>query len=385
MPNNDLVQPPPVNPPQPPADPPAAAKPDTLLEDILAMVPVVDRAALFRWTPTIAAIVVAVAAYWLIDPFRSPEENETDQVARAWNRTIGRLGIEAVYPPQEDMFVGDIYLSLKLTETGQKHGPVPNSVVFAGRGIKIGRASGDTLAASYEKRPYEFRDAARQTNPPPPDPKVLVPVLTETIVMAAPAGGEIEPYLTAFPGLSIKHFVETEAAWWQVALGRKAGETEEISIPSPETYSIQAQAGLELLLAFCRESPKKLCRETTARALLAVSFGEEVNETKNGTYIYEPYVSLIRQVFVTRKIEINRYRGDSLKVDLSTQETEGENTPSQGNAAPSPGGANNQVSHDERFSTRMKMDQVFARPVAFGFRRVALTAKDPPQPARPSK
>ncbi|MCJ9668975.1 MULTISPECIES: hypothetical protein [unclassified Neorhizobium] len=377
---DDGGNPPTVDPPHPTGK--------ALVDRLRGWLPSFDQASLAQRAPAIIAVLVLGAlALWLIDPFDGPGEAETDQVAQAWNRTIGRLGIEAVYPPQEDMFVGDIYLSLKLTATGEKYAPPPDSTVFAGRGIKIGRAKREDLAQSFEKRPYRFRDVPPPPTTPPPNAAERPAVMTEAIVPQEPAGNEIDAYLTAFPGLSIKHYVETDASWWQVALGRRTGETEEISIPSPETYSIQAYRAFKLLLAFCSENQENLCRDDNARALMAISFGDEINEMKDSEYIYEPYVSLVRQVFVTRKIEISRYRGDSLTARASRQQAEesAEDKSKGEGGTSSTGTANDRLVHEGRYSTRLNLDQTFARPVTFGFRRIALTVKPAPQAASPTK
>lgn len=52
--------------------------------------------------------IFVLAVIFLVRPFEAPTENDSDNVAIAWNRTMSRLGMESVYPPQEDVFVGDV-------------------------------------------------------------------------------------------------------------------------------------------------------------------------------------------------------------------------------------------------------------------------------------
>ncbi|MGO8565328.1 hypothetical protein ACC743_38815, partial [Rhizobium ruizarguesonis] len=38
-----------------------------------------------------------------------------DSVPKSWNTAIERLGITPLYPPQEDVFVGDVLLALRVS------------------------------------------------------------------------------------------------------------------------------------------------------------------------------------------------------------------------------------------------------------------------------
>src|SRR5947209_3303894 len=51
-----------------------------------------------------------------------PPNNPSEDISATWNATVHRLGIEPVYPPQEDMAVGDIYLLMTQNSGGS---PLP--------------------------------------------------------------------------------------------------------------------------------------------------------------------------------------------------------------------------------------------------------------------
>ena len=52
-----------------------------------------------------AAIAVAAFAYQFIWKAPEPDKN----VVAEWNDVILRLGIEPVFPPEEDIYVGDVF------------------------------------------------------------------------------------------------------------------------------------------------------------------------------------------------------------------------------------------------------------------------------------
>src|SRR5689334_10928473 len=52
-----------------------------------------------------------------------------DDVAKAWNDSIARLGIQPVYPPEEDLVVGDIWVSVA---------GAPQEIPVLGKSVRIG-------------------------------------------------------------------------------------------------------------------------------------------------------------------------------------------------------------------------------------------------------
>ena len=54
---------------------------------------------------------VAVAGIAVLALRPGPPDPTGDDVAKAWNDSIARLGIQPVYPPEEDLVVGDIWVS----------------------------------------------------------------------------------------------------------------------------------------------------------------------------------------------------------------------------------------------------------------------------------
>src|SRR4051794_29850183 len=70
----------------------------------------------YRWIVTIFSIILLTVGITYLIWWTLPKEGSKlgstlqETITRQWNSTIFRLGIEPIYPPQEDISAGDIYL-----------------------------------------------------------------------------------------------------------------------------------------------------------------------------------------------------------------------------------------------------------------------------------
>ncbi len=64
---------------------------------------------------------------------RGPAEQPKLSVAKQWNEAIQKLGFEPVYPPVEDIQVGDVFAMITDDEASDSAADEP----FAGRSIKL--------------------------------------------------------------------------------------------------------------------------------------------------------------------------------------------------------------------------------------------------------
>ena len=55
------------------------------------------------------SLLVVGAGVWLV---RQPAPQSVPNIEAAWNEAISRLGIDPVYPPEEDLVVGDLLASV---------------------------------------------------------------------------------------------------------------------------------------------------------------------------------------------------------------------------------------------------------------------------------
>lgn len=117
----------------------------------------IDYMHVLRSTPlrllgkAVGVLVVVVGAVLFVHWWTSSASPLTSQsVARQWNQTIRQLGIEPVYPPQEDISVGDIFLIV--TKVRDYEGSEVTDSPLARRTIKLWHKD---LADDLEKL-YQF-------------------------------------------------------------------------------------------------------------------------------------------------------------------------------------------------------------------------------------
>src|SRR6266566_6701489 len=150
----------------------------------------------YRAVGTALLILAVVGLGNLIRFFGSshPKPLEGHSVATDWNESVQRIGINPLYPPQEDLHVGDIFAVIK-----QSDNEYPTSVVFGDHAIKLWHVDmTEELKAAYnavpvfprtKERPLHEDDSWDQNE----SEKLFEP------------GGKKTLSLLAFPAFSIHH------------------------------------------------------------------------------------------------------------------------------------------------------------------------------------
>ncbi|WP_349958120.1 hypothetical protein [Rhizobium sp. ZPR3] len=347
-------------PPQPPPDPNQAQSPQANNETKSRRFSMPSGRTLLTWLPLAVLVVWTV---FFIKPWKSPAESNADDVALAWNTTMRRLDIDPVYPPQEDLSVGDIYLILDAAHGGA----ADTDGNLKGRSVKIATLD---MRDNFSRRPYTFTFTENDPTTPKIEEASQAPATTNsTDDKSAP----VELSITAFPGVDVKTFVGSQASGWNFSLGRKTGQTEEISIPTAETYSVPVVDAVLRLAKFCGEkSTATFCQDDAARKILSYAFGDAVNERVNGAYTFNIRISLIRQVFLTRYIKSQRFRGDGVTAGFKEPANQG--AADEGTQTPSKQAATS-ADYQNRYSNGVKLERPFSRPIAFGFRQVSFALK----------
>lgn len=331
----------------------------------------------FSWVSLRALIslgVLVLGVVLLVRPWEPPRERVNDHAALAWNSAIERLGIQPLYPPQEDFFVGDVYISLDdpKREIVTTNGQIPN--VFKGRSAKIAQVN---MRQGIEQNAPKFRfDETPAEMAPPSREKPSV----------QGAGFSPPLSLVAFPGISVKNHIETDTGIWGYITGRRSGIIEEITIPYAESYGASAINGTAALNEFCLEqATAAYCTDNVARKILSYAFGDAVYSVQDNKYIFPIAISIVTRVFLTRELNVARYRGDSLSASMGTTTAINSDEQTPQVQASATHEQSEQVdgrfgAHENMFSTRLRLHHVFKRPVAFGFQRIsfAVKAADPP-------
>jgi hypothetical protein len=213
--------------------------------------------------------------------------------------------------------------------------------------------------------------------------------------------------LAAFPGVTIRHSIRATAAVGSSLAGltgnRDDLDTEELRIPVAETYGAPAAAAVAEIDKYCHSADLAfICTDEYARRAITINGKREYDSNLQ--------LRLVYRVFLAREIAHKRYRGGTraaatraaisaarsveMSPDTIGRELAG-TPPASLSAPPTAEGApdfrpqfpNSESSLDfSRVDTAIvEFNQVFQRPVAFGYRAVttALTPSSPSEEKPP--
>jgi hypothetical protein len=302
----------------------------------------------------------------VVRPFAAFPSSQTNDVALAWNSSIARLGILPVFPPEEDLHLGDLWAVI---DDDFEDTPL------LGKAVRLTHIDlRPLLQAARNKQPV-FADTVRM------EAGETFRYQPRTEVASAISADSIPLTLTAFPGLSIRH---TRRATGTLARSfggfgavREDIEVEEIRIPVAETYGVNPAAAIGRLDAWCAETENRIyCTDQFARRVLAFAVSDQVLTTRDGHYVVRLQLRLVTRVFLTREVEHRRAQGGSGSMDAheaASRAAIGGNTSA----------TSAMVSVADGTETVLR--QVFQRPVVFGFRAitVSLTPSSPSMKSQP--
>lgn len=313
----------------------------------------------YRYAFLLTTLILLLFVAFRVLSQRSLNLEETE-LAEVWNTSIARLGITPVFPPAEDIRVGDVWAVI----AGAEEKPL------LGRGVRVGHinlrpdlleeaAGRPVFAATAEVKPGQPTRGVGETED----------------------GGEkpnhrIRLSLAAFPGVTITRTLhgggQFSALWSALGFAESQSDVEELRIPVAETYGISAPVAAGRLDEWCEAAATRIyCRDEFLRKVMAFAVGDVVLATRNGSYQVKLQLRLISQVFMTREIKQRRGRDalQALAVGQAANQPAGEAT-----AVPS-------VAYGRASGDSAQLDQVFNRPVVFGFRAISAAVK----PSRPQK
>lgn len=340
----------------------------------------------WRRTIVIAGVLVFVASSLVAAIWLSPEPAETN-VIEEWNATIAKLGIDPVFPPEEDVEVGDIFAVLDDLQ-GRSSSPT----ALALRSIKIAHQDLTSDIQDAFSNSYLFPD----TPPRPKDPnEPLEQTPKPDGILSHPPARQTLP-LAAFPGFTIKQQRRVRGGllgWLSSTFRFESDHNVELEIPVAETYGIPSLIALGELEHFCSD-PKypNRCSDLTLRTHLSYvtqhAFEEVPRNTSSGSnagasssessqhlYRYPVEVVLVNRVYLARYIDqsVNNTRsagsvikpGDAPPKDSSEQKNERRHDGEGTKAETMFGSDDTQV-----------LKQTFLRPLVIGFRAVRRVPKD---------
>ena len=347
------------------------------------------------------AVAILVMAFILIvvRPFDRVSDPSAEDVAEAWNASIQRLGILPVFPPEEDLHVGDIWAVVADADDRPllgkavrlHHIDMRRELLEANRGLPI--FADTTKPVGVDGLPSQD--------------------LKEVQVDNAARDERIGLTLTAFPGITINHSTRSAGSlgWGIGSLGaqRDDDSVEEIRIRTAETYGVPAVVGVLRLDKWCDEN-KIYCTDEFIRRIMAYSVSERLLRINTSDqYTTRLQLRLVTRVFLTREIEHRRLwtgsRGGVAQFTVEPTKSNAEpSTPNVGAKSPETskdarsGAALNDLAQSvnsvaagsksgattttlQSDGTVVSLHQIFQRPVVIGYRAVTI-AIPPSQPQR---
>ena len=338
----------------------------------------------------IASVAVFAIASIALVAWLGPEPSST-QVIEDWNSTISKLGIDPVFPPEEDVAVGDIYAVLNDSETGQ-----PSRTALALRSIKLTHID---LTADIEKshaQSYLFP----VTKPrPTTEGEPWGQQSNDDGIMKHPDRRTTLP-IAAFPGFTIRQqhgYGGGLLGWLTTTFGFQSDSGVELNIPVAETYGIPSIEAVGELEKFCtdKEDPNRCTDETLRRHLAFVTplafelkpkDGGDASSADGGSqspnpYKYQLQVVLVNRVYLARYIDQGAHRTRSGQSEIG-QSKRGSKQAKEALAEKQPLGdtdagnmANGGLLKIET-SDGQTLKQTFLRPIAIGYRAVKRVPKD---------
>ena len=320
-------------------------------------------------------VLLAIVLFTLavVRPFGDPgASRKDDDLAAEWNESIARLGIVPVFPPEEDLYVGDVWAVIS---------DAPKEPLL-GRAVRVGHLDlREDMLADVTGRPL-FADTAElktgdefrhQDDLEAPTP---------------PADTRIRLTIAAFPGVSITHVAKAGSAGGTSLFGfgaaRDGTSLEELRIPVAETYGVRPAAAAARLLNWCAQAATKLlCTDHYARRLLAFTVDPALIDPV-GANPAKIELLLVTRVFMTRAIEQRRLRqatrGFTLGKGATSPSPAGDpHATPEANARDAVSAMRDEVATGAKdaaptMSTaagdvdEIHLQQTFQRPVVFGFR-----------------
>lgn len=351
-------------------------------------------------------VLIAIsAAYMLLiaRPFdTAPPQLSEEEISIQWNASIARLGIKAVFPPQEDFLVGDVWAIVANAPAGK---PV------LGKSVRIAQIPLDNyILSNDEDRPIFADTPPPETNKPAVYPSRFATTVTND------QRKRITTSIAAFPAITINHTASSSSgsslSWLGLNSSRAGQQYEQVHIKMIETYGAQALEAYAVFKAWCQDKDTKTyCMDDSlARDLLAAAVSPDVLEVdKEGRYTTQIELRLVTRVFMSREITTRRWVVDSsgAAVEISKDPkgaglpqvspqapplppavggTSGSGTP----PAPPPGSGTTDPTTAARVAsqwsnaTEIGLNSVFPRPIVFGFRSIRHKLPMSQPPASPA-
>jgi hypothetical protein len=315
------------------------------------------------------------------------EDRAANDIIADWNRTISKLGIEPVFPPEEDIYVGDIFAVVKADhlDTNARSTPAGSNFIstlsnpLLNRAVKVDHVDmTQTLKEFYSQLPV-----FSTTTPRPP---------ADRDIWAQAAADDVDPFtasphkylsLAAFPAFTIKTSNAGSGDLQipmigRLSFSRSRKDSEELEIVFAETYGVPTVLAAAILAKYCQDPfTRSVCDEERVRDHLTFLMGSAVKELlpNSKDYRFEVELHFVYRAYLTRAI--NRRLDAIVTKEASSERATLPVAPSVAGSAPqapqsttAPGVSASGATQSDRESS---LDRAFQRPIVFGYRAVKKT------------
>ncbi|MEA2883274.1 MAG: hypothetical protein QOH32_2530 [Bradyrhizobium sp.] len=330
-----------------------------------------------------------------------------------WNRTIKALGVSPIFPPEEDLVVGDVLAVVARDVDIDSH--VQTDAIarraFVNRSVKLAHVDvAQALDTAYQNLPVF-----------PATIGTVVPLRSGVARAFSDAVLLSNLPRAAFPRLKIQGVSNAaggiSSSGGSASYGAGSQRIEEFELSDVRAYGLPSVVALQLFDAYCAD-PKtaEVCLEGTARRHLQRVVGDHINQRfvdeRSGDYRYalDVEIVMVYRVYLTGSITDLRRTEDNRKGGLMALWPFGSSQTAPAVAAVAPASATGgdtaaqiQALHDklgeiERklagvknggalnyesfFGNESSLEGKFERPVAIGYRSVK---HDFPSDTQPTK
>jgi hypothetical protein len=303
-------------------------------------------------------VVLPIGRALLFPPGCTIGDSRGCTLVRQWSDTISKLGIEPVFPPEEDLHVGDVFAVLTSIAGHENQDPILS------KSLKLAHLDlSPALREVYGQLPV-FPD----TPPAPSQAEASVAEGTDIFQGAWPRN---RLPLVAFPALTIEHTQSLDGSWGWLgrALGGSASadQVETIELLDTSSYGVPALYATQALESFCRYAAE-VCSEDGARRMVSYVVGSNFAfaTRADGRPVNEVSLYIVDRVYLARTIR--QHRGNQTAEDAS------------GSAD-----AARHASAKATGESSFLLNQTFTRPVVIGFRAIhvqpVIVGRKPAEPA----
>ena len=303
------------------------------------------------WVSSHAVTAVgAVVLVWLVYVtfIKSPDHITVspETLADEWSETVAQFGISPVFPPREDVHVGDVYAVLADDDPATKSSQGSGSTEIGSqwgerlrlkfpRAVKLGHvdAADAALVEEYKRivvLPEMTDDGSTQTN------RIKqVPCVGECFSLGPPK----QLPLVIFPGTSSARASQSTAQGnWFDHLGSILGAGSKndagsvaIIIPYAETFGLPAIPATQVLDEYCRQKAPLCDDDYELRKIVAgvagdIAFRPVAGYASTGPldrkgYALRVSLVMVRAVFVTRSINYSFAKDSSIAAEVRVYKT----------------------------------------------------------------